>query len=227
MTTITKPIRPTLLPPCPRCRGRMFTDCETGEAFCVPCGHRPVWSGGLSSISNTSVDYMGDRPSLASIEMEDKREKRRKNNNKLKYGPPEGVKVEIRQWDCTVVGARIPWGEICFYPSCSNPKKGRGVCKHHYTVLTADGTELLVWREAAARQFGYVRVEYEQWEEKGKIYTRVLRVWWPSYISHTTGEVMDDVIEKFEREKGYSLRRLRPALVSKDLLLVDSLAVRK
>jgi len=228
MTTIAKPIQPnqpTRLPPCTHCGGWMLTDRETEELFCSECSRRPKWNNGLSYISgNTSLDYMGTAY-VGKIDITGKNKIRHsRRNSPAKYGPPTGLEAEIHQWDCIVVGTRIPWGELCYSSGCSYPKVERGVCKHHHTVLCQDGNKLWTWREAAAIKFGWARIEYEQWEEKGKVCTRVTRVWWPSYISHTTIEVIYPVMERFEKEKGYQLRQLRAALESKDLYLVDKLA---
>ena len=212
---------------CARCSGRMFIDRETGEDFCITCGHRPKWRGVPSFISDTSVDYMGTAFVMG---VESTVKQRAVRRLQAVYSPPTGTEVETLYWMCIVRGARIPWGELCFWPRCGLSKVERGLCRGHHTAVLNEGSTPPLWRKAAAQQFGWTRVEYEQWRQGKQTYTRVSRVWWPAHISHTTAEIVYRVMRKFRDERGYQLRRFRAVLDTRNandssgLFLVDKLS---
>lgn len=122
-------------------------------------------------------------------------------------------------------GGRLLWEKGCHWPGCNYPKVQRGVCKRHFNIIRSNGERSFTWKDAAAWRIGWVRVEYEQWEVKGQIFTRAIQVWWPSYISRTAIETRQPLLDKFREEKGFSLWGLRIMLESgkEGLQLVDNL----
>lgn len=206
----------------------MLTDRETEELFCSTCSRRPKWNNGLSYISgNTSLDYMVREKGKGEVRRSPAQKKKYLNHKPYNHTPLEGVKVEVYQWESLIRGGRLLWEKGCHWPKCNSSKVERGMCRRHLNLIRSNGEKLFTWKDAAAWRIGWVRIEYEQWETSvdKKIFTRAIRVWWPSHISRTAIETRKPLLDRFREEKGFSLWGLRIMLESgkEGLQLVDNL----
>jgi len=192
---------------CPRCGGWLDRDRELGELFCVPCGHRPSWTGSISIVSNTASNFTGSLPT-GPHEFFTRKECPSKPLNKHEYS-------------CLISGNRIKWPRNCIWASCSFFSTVRGYCRGHSAAIIRNGEDLPQWEHAAARKIGWVTIEYDLWEVYGKTFTRVTHVKWPKEIPYSDPLASRPINKKFTQENGYNLGRLYEAIQDGRIELVE------